>query len=242
MASREADGVGRAWTMRAAIAALGAVLAAWAMPAVAQSGATASLELAARSLRPGQYLWRDSDPAAGPVAVIVSVPLQTAFVYRGEALIGVASVSTGMRGKPTPIGEFTILQKRVFHRSNLYSNAPMPHMQRLTWDGIALHAGHNPGYPASHGCIRLPPAFAMLLYGATALGAAVAVVDDVDVAPPPRDAFPVLIADASAFDAARFALVTWRAGGPAIAPRSLRVDGDEWLVPDARLLPPVRRG
>src|SRR3546814_10651322 len=70
-------------------------------------------------------------------------------------LVGMASVSTGMKGHRTPTGEFPVLQKRQWHRSNLYSNAPMPFMQRLTWDGIALHAGHNPGYPASHGCIRL---------------------------------------------------------------------------------------
>src|SRR3546814_9593425 len=79
-----------------------------------------------------------------------------AHVYDGDRLVGMASVSTGMKGHRTPTGEFPVLQKRQWHRSNLYSNAPMPFMQRLTWDGIALHAGHNPGYPARHGCIRLP--------------------------------------------------------------------------------------
>ncbi len=211
-------------------------LCSLASPATAQLGPANPLELAAQTLRPGQYLWRDLDPGAGAVAVVVSVSRQVALVYRGDMLIGVASVSTGKRGKSTPIGAFTILQKREFHRSNLYSNAPMPHMQRLTWDGIALHAGHNPGYPASHGCIRLPPAFAMLLYGATALGGAVAVVDDTDFETPSREMAPLLIADAAAFDTARFAMVTWR---PDVRP--LRAGGDEWLVPDARLWLPQGR-
>ncbi|RYM09102.1 L,D-transpeptidase [Sphingobium cupriresistens] len=84
-------------------------------------------------------------------------------------------LSTGMKGHRTPTGDFPILQKRQWHRSNLYSNAPMPYMQRLTWDGIALHAGHNPGYPASHGCIRLPYAFARDLFALTKMGTLVEV-------------------------------------------------------------------
>src|SRR3546814_17551293 len=88
-----------------------------------------------------------------------------------------ASVSTGMKGHRTTTGEFPVLQKRQWHRSNLYSNAPMPFMQRLTWDGIALHAGKNPGYPASHGCIRLPREFAEHLFGVTDHGQVVVVAD-----------------------------------------------------------------
>ena len=90
-------------------------------------------------------------------------------------LVATSLVSTGKRGHVTPTGTFHITQKQVFHRSNRYSNAPMPYMERLTSSGIALHAGHLPGYPASHGCIRLPLAFAKRLYRMTSFGTVVAV-------------------------------------------------------------------
>lgn len=223
------------------------MLIVWAMlGAVATSPASAqaiSLERAAADIRPGQYLWRDHHPIIGDISIVISLPQQLALVYRADRLVGVAAVSTGKRDKPTPTGEFTILQKRVFHRSNLYSNAPMPHMQRLTWDGIALHAGHNPGYPASHGCIRLPPAFARLLFGATELGGAVAVIGDEGLAPPTaRDELPVIIADMAALNGARFALVTFDLDADWSASPSLTVGGDQLLVPDARLWLPERRG
>lgn len=187
------------------------------------------LESRAQSLRNGEYAWADTG-GAGAVAIVVSLADQVAYVYRGGALIGVSTVSTGKPGKSTPAGEFTILQKKVFHRSNLYSNAPMPYMQRLTWSGIALHAGQLPGYPASHGCIRFPAAFARQLYAITAMGGAVSVVPDlpggparpqprelppVRMAQAPRPAAPVLVADARMLghdDAAR-------AGGESAAPR-----------------------
>lgn len=155
-----------------------------------------SLQSQALDLRRGQYIWRDDVPNAGPVTIIVSVSLQRAYVFREMELVGVAAVSTGKPGHGTPRGEFEILQKRQFHRSNIYSNAPMPFMQRLTWTGIALHGGHDPGYPASHGCIRLPLAFARLLFGATVIGAEVSVVDDDVVAPPPPEEryVPTLVA------------------------------------------------
>ena len=96
-------------------------------------------------------------------------------------------MSTGKDGKDTPVGVFTILQKKEMNRSNLYDGAPMPFMQRLTWDGIAIHAGRNPGFPASHGCIRVPADFAKKLYAATELGATVEVSDlpyvEGDIAP-----------------------------------------------------------
>jgi lipoprotein-anchoring transpeptidase ErfK/SrfK len=136
----------------------------------------APMHAIAAELRPGQYHWQEALAAPG-TSIVVSLALQRIYVYRGGALVGVASVSTGKRGKSTPPGDFTILQKARFHRSNLYSNAPMPFMQRLTWTGIALHAGVNPGYPASHGCIRLPLAFARDLFGMTALGTSVLVAD-----------------------------------------------------------------
>ncbi|WP_254302468.1 L,D-transpeptidase family protein [Sphingobium chlorophenolicum] len=126
----------------------------------------------------GGYRWLEEGPFAGPLYLVISIDRQMAHVYDGDRLVGIASVSTGMKGHRTPTGEFPVLQKRQWHRSNLYSNAPMPFMQRLTWDGIALHAGHNPGYPASHGCIRLPYDFARRLFGMTQIGTLVSVTSD----------------------------------------------------------------
>ncbi|MEJ7933624.1 L,D-transpeptidase family protein [Sphingobium sp. AN558] len=127
------------------------------------------------SLAPGAYRWLNEGPWAGPLYMVISIEQQRVHVYDGDRLIAMARVSTGMKGHGTPKGEFPILQKRRYHRSNIYSNAPMPFMQRLTWDGIALHAGHDPGYPASHGCIRLPYAFAQKLFGLTQIGTLVSV-------------------------------------------------------------------
>jgi hypothetical protein len=101
------------------------------------------------------------------VVITVSLSSQTMHVFRDGVLWKSSPVSTGKKGKRTPTGVFAILQKKRHHRSNLYSNAPMPWMQRLTWSGIAIHAGHLPGYPASHGCIRLPAAFASELFTIT---------------------------------------------------------------------------
>ena len=101
------------------------------------------------------------------VVIAISLSSQQMHVFRDGAYWRSSPVSTGKRGKETPPGVFAILQKKKFHRSNLYSNAPMPFMQRLTWDGIAIHAGHLPGYPASHGCIRIPDAFARELFAIT---------------------------------------------------------------------------
>jgi hypothetical protein len=115
-------------------------------------------------------------PAAGAdIRIVVSLPEQKAWVFRGPVLLATTPVSTGRPGHETPVGRFPILQKQVHHRSNRYSNAPMPYMQRLTGYGIALHAGALPGYPASHGCIRLPHGFARRLYGMTGPGTRVTV-------------------------------------------------------------------
>lgn len=132
---------------------------------------------AAASLRPGEFLWADTG-GGGPVNILISIPLQRVYVFRGATPIAVSPVSTGSRGKDTPVGMFTILQKNVNHRSNLYSNAPMPYMMRLTWGGVAIHAGRNPGYPDSHGCVRVPLAFARQLYAITGIGAEVMVTDE----------------------------------------------------------------
>ena len=113
------------------------------------------------------------------VLITISLASQQMHVFRNGVFWRSSPVSTGKRGKETPTGVFAILQKKKFHRSNLYSNAPMPFMQRLTWGGIAIHAGRLPGYPASHGCIRLPNEFASELFMITgATSTAVIVVDE----------------------------------------------------------------
>jgi hypothetical protein len=137
----------------------------------------ADAETAIRSLKPGQFLWAPSLAPSGPVLAIVSLSLQRCYVYRNGVLIAVATVSSGRPGHQTPTGVFTVLQKQVMHHSNLYNSAPMPYMQRLTWGGVALHAGGLPGYPSSHGCVHLPKVFAQKLYGETKLGMTVVVTD-----------------------------------------------------------------
>jgi lipoprotein-anchoring transpeptidase ErfK/SrfK len=113
-------------------------------------------------------------PAAG-LRVHVSLDEQKAYVMRGGEVVATSPVSTGKRGHETPVGTFRVLQKKVHHRSSKYDNAPMPYMQRLTNYGIALHAGRLPGYPASHGCIRLPSGFARKLYAMTDHGTTVTI-------------------------------------------------------------------
>ena len=174
------------------------------------------------TLRPGDYVWFDeADPVPasygasdGEISLVVSIPQQLAFVYRGGGLIGISTVSTGRPGHETPTGEFVILQKSKFHRSNIYSNAPMPYMQRLTWDGIALHSGKLPGYPASHGCIRLPDGFARQLFTMTRMGGKVIVIDE-DVSDPRLDAFavPLLVADTRGLGGESFNVVTVGSSG-----------------------------
>ena len=116
--------------------------------------------------KPAVPAWFYAGPGAG-IRILVSLPQQRAWVFENGDLLATSPVSTGRRGHETPVGRFHILQKAVHHRSNIYSDAPMPYMERLTQSGIALHAGHLPGYPASHGCIRLPWGFAKRLYGLT---------------------------------------------------------------------------
>ena len=128
--------------------------------------------------KPGDYSWHPELSPTGPVVIIVSLPEQRMYVYRSGVRIGQSTVSTGTKGHPTPTGMFTILQKKVRHESNIYKGAKMPHMQRLTWTGIAMHAGRLPGYPASHGCVRLPVDFAEKLYSVTENGTSVVITDD----------------------------------------------------------------
>jgi len=123
-----------------------------------------------KQLKPGQYLWRDVPGSAGAERVVISLSDQLAFLYRGDTLVAVSTISSGKDDKPTPTGIFPILEKKPMHRSIKYENAPMPFMQRLDKYGTALHAGYNPGAPASHGCIRLPAKFAAKLYTVTQVG------------------------------------------------------------------------
>jgi lipoprotein-anchoring transpeptidase ErfK/SrfK len=129
---------------------------------------------AARAPKPATAA-ADRPRRSGSVRVLVSIPAQRAWVFRGSELLATTPVSTGKRGHETPTGTFPILQKRVEHYSNRYDNAPMPYMQRLTHYGIALHGGRVPGYPASHGCIRLPHGFARRLYHLTDFGTRVTI-------------------------------------------------------------------
>jgi lipoprotein-anchoring transpeptidase ErfK/SrfK len=121
-------------------------------------------------LKPGHYLWRDVPDSAGPERVVISLGDQLAYLYRGNSLVAVAAISTGRESKPTPTGIFSVLAKKPMYHSKKYDNAPMPWMQRIDQYGIAMHAGYNPGEPASHGCIRMPSAFAKKLYSVTDLG------------------------------------------------------------------------
>ena len=129
-------------------------------------------------LQPGEFTWHPDRQPDGPVAVIVSLDEQLAHIYRNGVRIAVSTCSTGKPGHETPTGVFVVLQKDRDHRSSTYNNAPMPNTNRLTWDGIALHAGNLPGYPASHGCVRLPLKFSALLFEVTHLGTPVIIADD----------------------------------------------------------------
>ena len=154
------------------------------IPATAPAWASATKDLATlaaapETMTPGQYVWNDTQAdGSKPLSVMVDLNSQLAWIYRGEVLIGLSTISSGAAGYETPTGSYTILQKNLTHKSNLYEDAPMPFMQRLTWDGVALHAGAIPGHPASHGCVRLPRAFARLLFGATKLGTTVTITGD----------------------------------------------------------------
>lgn len=154
------------------------LLAGLAAPLHAQGAKTpAPFDSAVLALKPGEWIWDGAIAPAGPMLLTVNLAVQRAYVYRNGVRIGASTISSGKPGKRTPTGIFQILQKNRDHRSNLYNDAPMPFMQRLTWDGIALHAGNLPGYPASHGCIRLPYAFAEALFAASPMGMTVIVHD-----------------------------------------------------------------
>ena len=159
---------------RARLSLLAALMLALCAPAAIAQDKPAAAQVA---LAPGQFLWHPEIAPSGPIVLVISLDEQRAYVYRNGMAIGVSTISSGKPGKDTPTGVFTILQKNKDHHSNLYNNAPMPWMQRLTWDGIALHGGTLPGYPASHGCVRLPHAFAEKLFAETRNGDTVVVAN-----------------------------------------------------------------
>src|SRR5438034_3670063 len=159
---------------------IGIVLAAGALaaaaPALAQ-GAPKSAELTlakeADKLKPGQWVWKPEIAPTGPILVYVDLGRQLATVYRNGVRIGVSTISSGRPGFETPTGVFTILEKNKEHISHKYNDAPMPYQERLTWGGVALHAGGLPGYPESHGCVHLPLTFSKILFSSMPLGGTV---------------------------------------------------------------------
>ena len=122
------------------------------------------------TMKPGEFKWAPSVPATGETRVVVDLLTQLFYVYRGEQLVGVATISSGKKGRETPLGFWAVMNKKVKGFSRKYDNAPMPFMQMYDPKGLAFHAGALPGYPASHGCVRLPLKFAERLYGMTAMG------------------------------------------------------------------------
>ena len=192
---------------------------------IGAAGATAAslpvIAWAVDSLKPGQFTWNPDASPSGPVAIIVSIPEQRVYVYRNGIEIAVSTCSTGKPGHETPTGVFTILQKDKNHHSSTYNDAPMPNMERLTWQGVALHAGNLPGYPASHGCVRLPVEFSQKLFTVTHLGTPVIIAN---AASAPADVVhpgQVLTADADAeFDH----VASTKANTPAGATPAAQVD------------------
>jgi lipoprotein-anchoring transpeptidase ErfK/SrfK len=122
------------------------------------------------NMRPGEYHWIADVPKEGEAKVVIDILTQRFYVYRGDQLIGVSTISSGKKGRETPLGFWDVKVKKVKGYSRKYDNAPMPFMQMYDEKGIAFHAGPNPGYPASHGCVRLPLKFAERLFGLTAIG------------------------------------------------------------------------
>jgi len=186
-----------------------------------------SVIAAAERLKAGEFLWAPDIAPEGPVLLVVSLATQRAVIYRNGVPIGITTVSSGRPGYRTPTGVFTVLQRHVEHYSSLYNNAPMPYMQRLTWGGVALHAGELPGYPASHGCIRLPREFARLLYGVTRLGMTVVVTNDAAV---PRVAPAEALLQGRTVPADPSAVSMWRPGASPSGPVSVVISAADRRV------------
>src|ERR1700681_4651499 len=161
----------------------------WGPPAIVMLAAMAALtaltvDAAARQTHPAPPTEATAPRnAGGPIIAIVSIQSQQVTFYDAEGWILRAPVSTGTKGRETPAGVFAVIEKDLDHHSSLYDDASMPHMQRLTWNGIALHGGPLPGYAASHGCVRMPYGFAEKLFDKTRIGMRVIIA--------PNDAAPV---------------------------------------------------
>ncbi|HEY6994363.1 MAG TPA: L,D-transpeptidase [Xanthobacteraceae bacterium] len=156
-------------------------------PQAGRQGTLHRTVLAARDkapVKPKQHVDDVAAKAKGVLSVVISLNKQRLTLYSDGQPIAYSRVSTGVPGRPTPTGVFSVIQKDRWHRSNLYDNAPMFYMQRITWSGVAMHQGIVPNYPASHGCIRLPEAFARQMWGITRLGVRVIVAHG-DVTPVP---------------------------------------------------------
>lgn len=146
-------------------------------PLTVAAEAEGSAKFGTTAMKPGEYkiLPKAAIPAKGAINILVSLRHQRTYIYKAGQLIAISTHSHGTADHPTDPGTWTILQKKPFHRSNKYSNAPMPFMQRLDKWGRAFHAGVVPGYPASHGCIRLPAPMAKTLYSWTKVGDSVTI-------------------------------------------------------------------
>ena len=127
------------------------------------------------ALAPGDFRWAAEFPKTGDTSIVIDLLTQRFYVYRGEELVGMSTISSGKKGRETPVGFWAVRVKKVKGYSRKYDNAPMPFMQMYDEKGIAFHAGPNPGYPASHGCVRLPLKFAEKLFGLTAIGTKVVI-------------------------------------------------------------------
>ena len=147
----------------------------WTQGAAPQAYRDMVAEFGRRGLKTGEFLWASAIPKEGDTRIVIDRLIQLAYVYRDDKLVGAASVSTARTGRITPLGFWSVLEKRPMYRSKKYDNAPMPWMQRIDEYGIAFHGGANPGYPASHGCIRMPMKFAEKLYTLTKVGSKVVI-------------------------------------------------------------------
>jgi lipoprotein-anchoring transpeptidase ErfK/SrfK len=176
------------WWRVAVLTAAGAIgLAAPAEAAIfwsdSDTGASQAAPAVPQPKKPHRHAGKKVEPPGkqaakpqGPLVIAISIRNQNMKIYDANGFFAESPISSGMAGHSTPMGVFSVIQKQKLHHSNIYSGAPMPFMQRITWSGIAIHAGVLPGYPASHGCIRMPMAFAVKMYGWTKMGARVVVV------------------------------------------------------------------
>jgi hypothetical protein len=220
--------------------AFAALVVAFPSTPLAAQGApkSAQLELAkeAEKLKPGQWVWKPQIAPRGPILVYVDLTRQLATVYRNGVRIGVSTISSGRAGFETPTGVFTILEKNKEHISRKYNDAPMPYQERLTWGGVALHAGGLPGYPESHGCVHLPLAFSKILFDAMPMGGTVVIAGGHED-PVKRPAAGVLapplagVTPAPATPLTPEGTYTWNPGASANGPVSIIIStGDQQVV------------